>query len=124
MSKKILVVEDEQSLLSALVAKFSKENFKVIEARDGEQGLERALAEHPDLILLDIVMPKMDGVTMLKRLRRNEWGKKVPVIMLTNLSDDKKVEEAVKFGSHDYLVKSDWSINDVVKKVRSKLGIE
>ncbi len=124
MTKKILIIEDEQSLLNALVSKFEKEDFAVISARDGEDGLEKALTEHPDLVLLDIIMPKMDGITTLERIRRDNWGKKVPVIMLTNLSDEKKVEEAIELGSRDYLVKSDWNINDVVKKVRSKLGME
>jgi len=119
---KILIVEDEPALLGALSSKFSKEEFEVAEARDGEEGLEKALAEHPDLILLDIIMPKMDGMTMLERVRRDEWGKKVPVIILTNLTDDDKVEEAIKRGSHDYLIKSDWHINDVVVKVRNRLA--
>ncbi len=121
--KKILIVEDETSLLKALTTKFAKEKFSVLLGHDGEEGLELALTEHPDLILLDIIMPKMDGLTMLERLRRDSWGKDVPVIMLTNLSDETKVTEAIKNKSFDYLVKSDWNINDVVKKVRERLGL-
>lgn len=81
-----------------------------------------ALLWHPDLILLDIVMPKMDGMTMLAQLREDEWGKTARVITLTNLSDTEKVAEAIEHGSYEYLVKSDWKIEDVVAKVREKLG--
>lgn len=122
MSQKILIIEDEQSLLKALQSKFEREDFVVIVARDGEEGLEKSFSEHPDLILLDIIMPKMDGLIMLERLRRDDWGKTVPVIMLTNLSDESKVTEAIQRGSFDYLVKSDWNINDVVDKVKNRLA--
>ena len=121
--KKILITEDERALREILQKKFSQEkDFEVLSAKNGEEGLELALSEHPDLILLDIIMPKMDGLTMLERLRRDAWGKTVPVIMLTNLSDELKVTEAIRRGSFDYLVKSDWNINDVVEKVKNRLA--
>jgi DNA-binding response OmpR family regulator len=123
MAKKILIIEDERALCDALITKFKKEKFDVLVGYDGEAGLELALSEHPDLILLDIVMPKMDGMTMLARLRRDNWGKDVPVVILTNLSDELKVVEAVKNKSFDYLVKSDWHLDDVVEKVRQRLGL-
>ena len=89
INKKILVVEDEISLRKALADKFRREGFAVLEAKDGEEGLAVALKEQPHIILLDIVLPKMDGMTMLKKLRQeNAWGKSVPVILLTNLSAD------------------------------------
>jgi len=119
--KKILIVEDETPLRGALVSKFTRENFTVLEAKDGMEGLEVAKKDHPDLILLDIIMPKIDGLSMLHILREDEWGKSVPVILLTNLSDAEKVSQATKEGVYDYLVKSDWHIDDVVKKVREKL---
>lgn len=118
---KILIVEDERALAGALMDKFEKEGFTTSLAFDGEEGLELALNTHPDIILLDIIMPKMDGLTMLERLRRDDWGANVPVIMLTNLSDELKVTEAIKNDSFDYLVKSDWTINDVVNKVKKRL---
>ena len=119
--KTILVVEDEISLLNALRDKLTRENFAVLEAKNGEEGLEVALREHPDLILLDIVMPKMDGMTMLRKLREDLWGKSAKVIILTNLSDNEKVAEALEQKSYEYLVKSDWKIEDVVAKVRERL---
>ncbi len=108
-------------LLEGLKKKFAIEKFEVLEAPDGKVGLESALRNHPDLILLDILMPVMDGMTMLGKLREDSWGKDVPIILLTNLSDGEKIAEAMKKGVYDYLIKADWNINDVVKKVRSKL---
>lgn len=117
----ILIVEDDLDLLEVLRKKFTMEKFEVLQAADGKIGLEEALHSHPDLILLDIIMPIMDGMTMLGKLRQDTWGKDVPVILLTNLSDESKVAEAMKHGVYDYLVKADWNISDVVKKVRAKL---
>jgi len=114
--KTILVVEDESLLLNALCDKLTREGFAVLEAKNGKEGLEVALRKHPDLILLDIIMPVMDGMTMLKKLREDTWGKDVKVIILTNLS-----EVSVAHGSYDYLVKSDWKIEDVAARVRGRL---
>lgn len=127
-NKKILVieeVEDDKSLRNVLHDKFALEGFSVLEAKDGEEGLTTALREHPDLILLDIVMPKMDGLTMLKKLRQtNEWGKKVPIILLTNLSaDDDKINQAITDNEPAYyLVKSNYTIEDLVEKIRERLS--
>lgn len=121
--KTILVVEDEALLLQALMDKFETEGFRVLGASDGQAGLDSALKEHPDLILLDIVMPKMDGLTMLKHLRSDEWGKSCQVIVLTNLSDWQKINEAVQHRAFDYLVKTDWKIEDVVKRAKEKMGM-
>ena len=122
-NKKILIVEDEVSLRNALCNKLAREGFSTLEAKNGEEGLEVALREHPDLILLDIIMPKMDGISMLKKLREDEWGKRVPVIVLTNLSDMEKVAEVAEGGAFDYLIKADWKLEDVVNKVKQKLNI-
>src|SRR5689334_6315852 len=93
---KILIVDDEKPLLEALTDKFTREKFSTFGASDGEEGLEVAKRIQPDIILLDIVMPKMDGMTMLKLLREEPWGKDVPVILLTNLSDFTNVAEAME----------------------------
>ncbi|HEU0085631.1 MAG TPA: response regulator [Candidatus Paceibacterota bacterium] len=121
--KKILIVEDERALLRALVEKLSRENLLVFQAGNGEEGLEMALKEHPDIILLDIVMPKMDGITMLKKLREDGWGKTAKIILLTNLSSNEKTAEALALGTNEYLIKTDWEIADVVAKVREHLEI-
>lgn len=121
LSKKILIVEDEKTLLDVLVNKFNREGFSVSSAVNGKVGLNLALKEKPDLILLDIVMPVMDGMTMIEKLRQDKWGASAPVIILTNLNDADKVTEGIQRGVYDFLVKSNWKINDVVKKVKDKL---
>ena len=121
MAKKILIVEDDHPLRNAIKDKLSKEDFEILEAKNGTDGLATALEQQPDLILLDIIMPKMDGMTMLKKLRADDKGKNIPVIILTNLSDDKEVAESTEGGAYDYLIKSDWKIEDVVAKVKEKL---
>lgn len=120
--KKILIVEDEKNLLKVLKEKFIMEGYEVLSAADGASGIQVSLSEHPDLILLDIVMPVMDGMTMLKKIRTDEWGKNVPVVLLTNLNMADKVADAMDKGVYDYLVKSDWSLADVVKKVNERIA--
>ena len=120
----ILIVEDEVSLRSALCMKFRREGFSVIEARDGEIGLKIALEKEPSIILLDMVMPKLDGMAMLKRLRiTNNWSKSVPVILLTNLGagDEHRNRTISNDERMQYLVKSDWAIGDLVEKVKETL---
>lgn len=124
LNKQILIVEDEAPIRNALVDKFTREGLRVLEAKNGEEGLEIAIKEKPDLILLDIKMPEMNGMSMLKELREDPWGAGAEVILLTNLSDGMKVSEAMGDRVYDYLVKSDWKIEDVVKKVKEKLEID
>lgn len=119
--KKILIVEDDVALLNVLVEKFTKEGYKVVSAKDGAVGLKTALLERPNIILLDIIMPVMDGMTMLQRLRKDEWGKGAKVLLLTNLNSAEKVVDALDNGVFDYLVKADWSLNDIVEKVNKRL---
>lgn len=119
--KVILIVEDEPSLRNVLRNKFEIEGFTVLEARHGEEGLKVSLREHPDLILLDIIMPVMDGLTMLTKLREDKWGKDARVIILTNLSDSEKVADAMLQNSYEYLIKSSWKIEEVVEKVKEVL---
>lgn len=124
-NKKILIVEDDATLLNVLRDKFSLEGFNVIVAKNGEEGLTIALKEHPDIILLDIVMPKMDGVTMMKKLRQtNEWGKHVPIVLLTNLNaDNDDIMKAITDYEPTYfLVKANWTINEIVEKIRDRIS--
>jgi DNA-binding response OmpR family regulator len=123
INKKILLIEDDAPLRNVLRDKFTIEGFDVIDAKDGEEGLAKALSEHPDLIMLDIILPKMDGITMLKKLREDAWGRDVHVFMLTNLSDNEKVADALQNNAFEYFVKSDIKIEDLVTKVRGTLGV-
>ncbi len=118
---KILIVEDDEPLVEVLSERFDNENFDVLIAKDGAQALLTALEKQPDVILLDIVMPQLDGLSMLKKLRTYENGKNIRVIVMTNLSDSKEVHEALANGAHDFLVKSDWAIADLVESVRNQL---
>lgn len=119
--KKILIVEDERAVMEALEDKLRREGFFTLTAKDGEEGLKIAIQEKPNLILLDIIMPKMNGVNMLKNLRENVWGKTVPVLLLTNDSNPEHMSETLKANASDYLIKSDWEIDDVLKKVKQTL---
>jgi DNA-binding response OmpR family regulator len=121
IKKILLIVEDDLALSKALVNKFSAENFNILEAKNGEEGLEIALKDKPALILLDIVMPRMDGITMLKKLREDTRGKDIPVIFLTNLTDAEHSPGLIDENVVGYLVKTDWSLEDIVKKVKSIL---
>jgi len=119
MSKKILIVEDEKALVKVLSKELANSGFKVISARNGQEGLGLAQTENPDLILLDIVMPVMDGVTMLKKLRQKN---DVPVIVLTNLNDKEHLEQAMAAGSYNFLVKSNYSLADIINKINQILS--
>ncbi|HET9412000.1 MAG TPA: response regulator [Candidatus Saccharimonadales bacterium] len=121
MTKKILIVEDEIALSQVLSDKFLQEGFDVKTAGDGQEGLEAIQSWKPDVVLLDIVMPRMDGMTMLHKLRETPDGKRLPVILLTNLSDTENVYEAMANGVYDFLVKSHWDINELVHEVQTKL---
>lgn len=124
MNKKILVVEDDRAEATALVDTLTREGFIVSSAENGVKGLERALIDHPDLILLDIVMPEMDGITMLNELRGHEWGTTVPVIILTNLNpDDEIVRRKAPMDFSYFLMKANWSLEDVVRAVKKQLGL-
>ncbi len=121
MSKTILIVEDEPMLSGVLRDRLSQESFNLLLAENGEAGLSMALEKHPDLILSDIMMPKMDGLTMLKKLREDEWGRKAQVIMLSNLSDMASISDAISNNATEYMLKSELDLDDVVKKIKIKL---
>ncbi|OGM30178.1 hypothetical protein A2801_00330 [Candidatus Woesebacteria bacterium RIFCSPHIGHO2_01_FULL_41_10] len=121
--KKILVVEDELAYLKLLHDQLTAKGYEVLEAKNGKAGLEMAKNEKPDLILLDIRMPIMDGMTMLGLLRQDENGKNTKVIMLTNLEpDDKIVGKVVKDQPMYYFVKSNTKLEDLTEKIHDVLS--
>lgn len=127
MADKILIADDEAPLRHALRDKLTREGFEVDEASDGEEALIKMKTFKPDLLLLDFVMPKKDGVEVLQEMQKSDSLKDTKVIMLTNLADPMKSYEATDAGegilnSMDYLVKSDWKIDEVVEKIRSKMN--
>ena len=118
---KVLIIEDEIDLRRLLKNKLVSRGFDVLEADNGKIGLEMALSQHPDIILLDILMPVMDGLLMLKELRYSEYGKSVPIIILTNLERTKVVGESLEKDFNNYFMKSDLEPDDVINIIREKL---
>jgi DNA-binding response OmpR family regulator len=121
--KKILIVEDELAYLKLLKSQLTEKGYEVSEAVNGKKGLEAAKKEKPDLILLDIRMPVMDGMTMLGLLRKEEWGKKMNVIILTNLEpDDKILGNVITDEPSYYFVKSDIQLGELLAKIKNLVG--
>jgi DNA-binding response OmpR family regulator len=114
---KILIVEDEDVLAKVLQEKFEEENFKVSIAVDGEEVLPMVKKFKPDAILLDIMLPKVDGLEVLESLQDDEDLKKIPVIVMSNLNGDEKIKKALELGAVDYMIKTQHPIKEVVEKV-------
>ncbi len=123
IQKTILIIEDEKSLRGALVDFLLLKNFLPLGAKNGREGAELALAKHPDLILLDLIMPEMDGMATLKKIRADAWGANVPIIILTNLSASKgqSADVTVTNETTHYFIKSDWKLHDIVKEIEKIL---
>lgn len=120
----ILVIEDEEVLRSTLVETLRRSGYETLEAKDGKEGFEIALKNRPDLILLDLILPIMSGVDSLKKIRRDTWGKSVPVIILTNLSatDEQLIRDMVEERPDYYLIKSSWKMQDIVDQIKKVLS--
>lgn len=119
-AKTILLVEDDKDLMDIMKLKLDGEDFEVITADDGRQALDQ-LSKKPDLVLLDILLPDIDGLTVLNEIATHEGTKNIPVIILSNLADHGSIEQAQAVGEYDYLVKANTDLDDVVKKIREKL---
>lgn len=121
MAKKILFIEDEPTLQKAVGEILTQEGFEVLSALDGEEGLELIKKEKPNLVLLDLILPKKDGFEVLKEMKADEELKDVPVIVLTNLEGMGDVEKALSLSATTYLVKANYELEDVVKKIKETL---
>jgi CheY-like chemotaxis protein len=121
--KTVLIMEDETSLRTALIDALHRKNFNPLSAKNGKEGLRIALKEHPHLILLDLIMEEMDGMSALKKIRQDAWGATVPIIILTNLStlNVNMIDRAPTHPPTEYLIKSDWKLYDVVKRIEKAL---
>lgn len=124
MAKKILFIEDESALQKSLGDLLRQEGFEVISAIDGKTGLRLAKEEHPDLILLDLILPGMHGLDVLKDLKSHTQTKDIPVIVLTNLENFSEIERAIELGAIAYLVKANYNLEEVVQKVKNALKHE
>ncbi len=121
MDKKVLIVEDEPDIREAIAEAITQVNISVSTAENGQVGLKKALEEEPDLILLDIVMPVLDGHGMLAKLREDSWGKNAKVIMLTSMDDIKNIGQAHEGNIADYIIKAHSSLDEIVTKVKVAL---
>lgn len=121
MNTHILIIEDEQDIREAMAEALTDAGYQVSQAENGEVGLATALKDHPDLLLLDIIMPVMDGHTVLRKLREDSWGKSAKVIVLTSMDDVKNVATAHTGKIEDYIIKVHTSLDDVIKQVRLAL---
>ena len=119
---KILVVEDEEILLTALKEELGTGGYEVEGAGDGVEGFDKVKSFKPDLVLLDLVMPKMDGMETLQKLKADPETRDVPVVILTNLSDYERISEALSLGAMDYLVKANYKLEDLLDKVKTVLS--
>lgn len=120
----IVIIEDDKTLSDTLATGLKKAGFHIIQSFDGADGLQTIASKKPDLVLLDLTMPKMDGIGMLRELRKQEDGKPATsVLVLTNLDDITKMAEATELGALGYLQKSEWHLDEIIKKVRETLGI-
>lgn len=122
LKKTILLVEDDTFLVNMYKAKFENEGFNLLTAGDGEEGLKLALEEKIDLLILDLMLPKMSGIDMLAKFRKSEKGKNIPVIVLTNLTQEEESDELFKLGIKEYFVKANLTPGQLVEKVRTHLG--
>jgi DNA-binding response OmpR family regulator len=123
--KTIMLVEDDSFVLDIYKTKLTQEGFNVVMASNGVEAIKKLeeLTELPDLILLDIVMPYLDGLEVLKKIKEDEKVKNVPVILLTNLSQKEEIDEGLKLGAVDYLIKSHFTPSEVLEKIKKTLGI-
>ena len=119
--KKILFIEDESALQRAATEVLEEEGYAVFSALDGEAGLEKARIEQPNLILLDLVIPKKDGFEVLAELKDDPATKDIPVVILSNLEGSGDVERALALGARTYLVKTNYRLDEVVEKIKQIL---
>lgn len=121
-SKTILLVEDDEMLHTMYTQKFTKEGYEVLSAFNGAEGIQIAEEKKPAIILLDIIMPKMDGFVALKKLKKNDETKDIPVILLTNLGQEEDIRKGKELGATDYFIKANHTPQEVVEKVKEVIG--
>ena len=121
---KVLIIEDDSYIMEMYKIKFESSDFEVISANDGATGLKILEKKKPDIILLDIIMPKKDGFSVLKEIKSNPTLEKIPVILLTNLGQRENIEKGFKLGAASYIIKAHFTPSEIVKKVREVLEKE
>ena len=122
MPKKILLVEDEELLADLLLKKLTVSGYEVSLANDGERGLNLVRELRPDLVLLDILMPKMDGLQVLAEMQKDNALRKIPVIVISNSGQPVEIDQIKKLGARDWLIKTDFDLQEVIQKVKKQIG--
>ena len=120
--KKILLIEDEEIMIGLLQRKLTKEGYEILVAGDGEEGLKVMREVKPDLILLDIIMPKMGGFEVMEKINKDPELKKIPVIVISNSGQPVELDRAQKLGAKDWLIKTEFDPQEVVDKVIAQIG--
>jgi DNA-binding response OmpR family regulator len=118
---KVLIVEDEEALRKVLQEKMQSSGFETFAAKDGAEGWDMAKSKNPDIILLDLVLPKRSGFDVLTMLKQDPSLKDIPVLVLSNLAEDESLKKALQMGAEDYFVKAQHPINEIVEKVKNRL---
>ena len=120
--KRILLIEDEEILINLLEKKLIQEGYEVSIAKDGEEGLKRMREINPDLILLDIMMPKMGGFEVMEEMNKESELKKIPVVIISNSGQPVELDQAIKLGAKDWLIKTEFDPQEVIDKVEKQIG--
>ncbi len=122
MSKTILFIEDEEALQKSISVMLKKDGYEVLSAMDGETAVKYAKEKEYDLVLLDLILPKLNGFEILKELKSDEKKKDIPVLIVTNLETSADIQKALDLGATNYLVKSNYNLDEIIKKIKSALG--
>jgi len=120
--KKVLIIEDDNFLRKLVLRKLMSEGYDVSEALDGEQGIKKAQTESPDLILLDLILPGIDGFEVLAQIKNNKDTNSIPVIILSNLGQKEDIEKGFNLGAVDYLIKAHFTPNEIIEKINALLA--
>ncbi len=121
MSKKILIIEDDTFLRELLIRKLTEENYEIIPAVDGEEGIKKIKGEKVDLVLLDLILPGIQGYEVLAKMKEDPNTSAIPVIIISNLGQKEEVEKGLKLGAVDFLIKAHFTPDDIINKVKSAL---
>ena len=121
MAKTILIIEDDKFLRELITRKLLNEAYEVSEAVDGEEGIKKIKEEKPDLVLLDLILPGIDGFEVLSQMRKESALSSIPVIILSNLGQKEDVEKGLKMGAVDYLIKAHFTPGEIIDKIKSAL---
>ena len=121
MARTILIIEDDKFLRELIAQKLIKEGFEISEAVDGEEGMKKVKEEKPDLVLLDLILPGIDGFEVLSKMKEDPALASIPVIILSNLGQKEDVEKGLKLGAVDYLIKAHFTPGEIIEKIKAAL---